>query len=48
MKCDSDQKLVPQTEEDITDIKWVKKVDLKKYKEKTYQTILEVFQNINL
>ena len=46
MKCNSEQKLVPQTEEDITDIKWVKQQDLKKYTSNTYQTILEVLDNL--
>lgn len=42
MKCSGNQKLVPQTEEDITDIKWVKQSDLKKYTSNTYHTITEV------
>ena len=42
MQCNTDQKLTPQTEEHITDIKWVKRSDLKKYTSKTYQTIIEV------
>ena len=42
MNCNTDQKLVPQTEEHITDIKWVKRSDIKKYTSKTYQTIIEV------
>jgi 8-oxo-dGTP pyrophosphatase MutT (NUDIX family) len=46
MKSNNDQKLIPQTEEDITDIKWVKKADLKKYTSNTYQTILEVFDQL--
>lgn len=46
MRCDDHQKLVPQTEEDITDIKWVKKSDLKKYSSNTYQTILEVLSHV--
>ena len=46
MKCDDHQKLVPQTEEDITDIRWVKKSDLKKYSSNTYQTILEVLSKV--
>jgi 8-oxo-dGTP pyrophosphatase MutT (NUDIX family) len=46
MKCDSDQKLVPQTEEYITDIKWVKRSDLKKYTSKTYHTIVEVLDHL--
>jgi ADP-ribose pyrophosphatase YjhB (NUDIX family) len=46
MKCNSEQKLVPQTEEDITDIKWITKTDLEKYASETYQTILEVLEHI--
>ena len=46
MKCNTEQKLIPQTEEDITDIKWVKQTDLKKYSSKTYQTILEVLDQL--
>lgn len=46
MKCIEEQKLVPQTEEDITDIKWVKQSDLKKYTAKTYQTIIEVLSHL--
>jgi len=42
MRCSKDQKLVPQTEEDITDIKWIDRSDFKKYTSNTYQTILEV------
>ena len=46
MKCNTDQKLVPQTEEHITDIKWVKQADLKKYTSKTFQTIVEVLSHL--
>lgn len=46
MKCNTDQKLVPQTEEHITDIKWVKHPDLKKYTSKTFQTIVEVLDHL--
>ncbi|HUS03609.1 MAG TPA: NUDIX hydrolase [Chitinophagaceae bacterium] len=46
MKCNTEQKLIPQTEEDITDIKWVKRSDLKKYTSKTYQTIVEVLDQL--
>ena len=42
MKVGSEQNLVPQAEEDITEIKWVSHADLKKYTSNTYQTILEV------
>ena len=45
MKCSSDQKLIPQTEEDITKVKWVRYDDLKEYASNTYQTILEVLNN---
>ncbi len=46
MKCNDHQKVVPQTEEDITDIKWVKKSDLKNYISNTYQTILDVLSKV--
>jgi 8-oxo-dGTP pyrophosphatase MutT (NUDIX family) len=46
MLCNTAQKLVPQTEEDITDIKWVKQSDLKNYTSNTYQTIMEVLSHI--
>jgi len=46
MQCNTKQKLVPQTEEDITDIKWVKRSDLKNYTSNTYQTILEVLSHL--
>lgn len=44
MSYTGDQSLVPQTEEDITDVKWVKKGDLTEYLEGTYPTIIEVFR----
>lgn len=46
MQCETGQELVPQTEEDITDIKWVNQSDLNKYTSKTYQTILEVINHL--
>lgn len=46
MRCSDEQELVPQTEEDITEIKWVNKSDLEKYSSNTYQTILEVLNNL--
>ncbi len=48
MQITNKQKLVPQTEEDITDIKWVKQVELKKYASNTYQTIREVLNHIKI
>lgn len=46
MLCATEQKLVPQTEEHITDIKWVNQSDLKKYTSNTYQAILEVLSHL--
>ena len=48
MRCIGDQKLIPQTEEDITEIRWIKQSDLKKYEAETYQTIKEVLQQVKL
>lgn len=45
MKATGDEKLVPQTEEDITEIIWVKKEDLKKYVSNTFPTIVEVLKH---
>ena len=39
MKAIGDEKLIPQTEEEISEIIWVKKEDLKKYLENTFPTI---------
>ena len=42
MKILNDQKLIPQTEEDITDIKWVNEIDLKKCLKNSYPNIIEI------
>ena len=42
MTADSGQKLIPQTQEDITEIKWVEKEDMGKYLQNTFATIKEV------
>ncbi len=47
MNAKKSEPLIPQTEEDITDIRWVKKEDLKNYTDNTYPTILSVLKNIN-
>lgn len=39
MKVSGDEKLIPQTEEQISEIIWVKKEDLQKYISNTYPTI---------
>lgn len=36
----------PQVEEDITEIRWVKKEDLKSYRENTFPTIISVLENV--
>ncbi len=46
MNCNSNQKLIPQTEEDITEIKWIRQADLKNYFSNTYQTIIEVLEEM--
>ena len=45
MKATGDEKLIPQTEEDITEIIWAKKEDLKKYVVNTFPTIIEVLKH---
>lgn len=45
MTAADDEKLVPQTEEDITEIIWAKKEDLKKYTLNTFPTIVAVLQH---
>jgi 8-oxo-dGTP pyrophosphatase MutT (NUDIX family) len=42
MKVSGKQVLTPQTEEDILEVKWVKKKDLKLYLDKTYPSIKDV------
>jgi 8-oxo-dGTP pyrophosphatase MutT (NUDIX family) len=45
MKTTGHEKLIPQTEEDITELIWVKKEDLKKYFSNTFPTIVEVLKS---
>lgn len=44
MKETSDETLIPQTEEDITEIKWVKKGNLFPYLSNTFPTIISVLK----
>ena len=44
MKIFDEQKLIPQTEEDITEIKWVNESELKNCLQNTYQTIIEIIE----
>ncbi|MGN6532843.1 MAG: NUDIX hydrolase [Ginsengibacter sp.] len=45
MKATGNEKLIPQTEEDITEIIWVKKEDLEKYFSNTFPTILNILKH---
>jgi 8-oxo-dGTP pyrophosphatase MutT (NUDIX family) len=44
MKAGGDQELVPQTEEDIHEIKWVKKADLEVYRKNSYPSVADVLE----
>ncbi len=44
MKADSSQPLIPQKEEDITELKWVGRPDYKMILDNTYPGILEVLR----
>ncbi|MEO7961123.1 MAG: NUDIX domain-containing protein [Ginsengibacter sp.] len=44
MAAHGDEHLVPQTEEDITDIRWVKKEDLSNYFTNTFPTIKSILK----
>jgi len=47
MKATGHEKLMPQTEEDITELIWMKKEDLKKYFSNTFPTIIDVLKDTN-
>ena len=47
MKATANEKLIPQTEEDISEIVWVKKADLKKYLENTFHAIKTVLNEVS-
>jgi hypothetical protein len=42
MTCSSKQELLPQTEEHITGIKWVKTIDIKEPVQNTYPSIKDI------
>ena len=44
MEATGNEKLVPQTEEDITEIIWAKKEDLEKYVSNTFAAIVDVLK----
>ncbi len=47
MICEDESKLVPQTEEGITEVKWLSKNDLKQIFDNTYESIREVLKNVH-
>lgn len=47
MKVNSDQKLIPQTSEDIHKIKWVKADELKQYMSNSFPSVVDVLQLIS-
>jgi 8-oxo-dGTP pyrophosphatase MutT (NUDIX family) len=44
MKTNGNQPLIPQTEEDITELKWIEPPDLKMVQQNTYPGILDVLR----
>ncbi len=44
MEILDDQKLIPQTTEGITEIKWVNEIEMKECLQNTYQTIIEIIE----
>ena len=46
MICDDDGELIPQTEEDIEQVIWVKKEELSNYYENMYTSIIDVLKEV--
>ncbi|MEY2898910.1 MAG: hypothetical protein RL138_963 [Bacteroidota bacterium] len=46
MNSSKSEKLVPQAEEKITDIRWVSPDNLEEYTNNTYPTLLPIFDKI--
>jgi ADP-ribose pyrophosphatase YjhB (NUDIX family) len=44
MNADANEKLVPQAEEQIQEIKWVPQTEVKKYFQETYPSVIEVLK----
>lgn len=44
MRVKGDQTLIPQIEEDILDLKWVKEPDLSPFLKNTYENIIEIVE----
>ena len=48
MNAKGNENLVPQTDEDITEIRWIKKPELKKYLSNTFPSIAEILSGKNI
>ncbi|HEY5371473.1 MAG TPA: NUDIX hydrolase [Hanamia sp.] len=48
MNAKGDENLIPQTEEHITEIRWIKKTELKKYLSNTFPSIAEILSDKNI
>ena len=48
MSCSGGSEPTPQTEEGITEVRWVSKSELPRFLQHTYPTIVEVFRNVGL
>jgi 8-oxo-dGTP pyrophosphatase MutT (NUDIX family) len=48
MRTTGNEKLVPQTDEDITEVKWVRREDLKEISRNTYMGIIDLMKYKNL
>ena len=46
MRTSSNSQLVPQTEEDITEAKWINLIQIDIIKQNTYKSIIDVFQSL--
>lgn len=44
MKVQGEQQLVPQIEEDILELRWVKEIDLKEYLSNSYSNIIDIVE----
>lgn len=47
MRATGDQKLIPQTEEDITEIRWVRNLDVEKCLLDSYDNVVEIIKKAN-
>jgi 8-oxo-dGTP pyrophosphatase MutT (NUDIX family) len=48
MNAKNDQALIPQTDEDIVELKWVQKKDIEKYLKQSYKNIIDIIKKAGL